>query len=750
MNANLFSRRRAELIGGGVLLLTVLGLAALFIDHHLDRSYIIYRYALNFRRGLGLVYHPDQLPVLSGAVAPLYAFILGLAAFFTPDLPFLSNALGAASIALGGLALYGLAQPAGKTPALVAAGFYVMFPLLWITLGLETSTWMALCLGAVWLHQARRGIGASMLLALATLMRPEAAVLAVVLAADALAGGRSFRFWPICLYAVSIMSGGLWVLATYQADGLLPGWSSTPNMPDAIGANLLAGLPAFGQAFLTPFWSAPALIGAWGAFRLKGQRWAVLLVGWALLHLLALAVVQAEVYIWTFAPLVAALAALVSMGVLGIIERVRQWSYSWAAAGAAMVVCILPLLLADLALASVLPDPSLAWLKLAPAPVDDRYAQAGVWLRSHAALDARVGAARIGVLGYFSQRALTDYHGSLQPNVAGALARGDSQWWLASAEPEYIVLTSRELTSLGGYDLTQDAWFISNYVEASRFTGPAGGADPLLILRRTSPPPAMSKIVIGYVSYPDGLTVNGISADFPLFPMEGGRVGLVQLEWLVDETIAAPQVVTIQIQGRGGGAVAGLSSRTIDFSAWPHRRLITSYHPIHIAAGLPSGVYDIQVGIGPDAFTQTWRMVGQAKVPFYATDMLGGISGARTEFGDVALLGYRLARTEQGLEVLLLWEAVHSPQADYQVFVQIRDLGGAIIARDVFQPHGGSYPTSIWSAGEQVPDAYLLDISGIPAGTYQVYVGLLNSDDTRILTLDGRDAMFVGQIDVTP
>lgn len=750
MNCELFSRRRVELIGGVVLLLTTLGLAVLFIDHHLDRSYVIYRYALNFGRGLGLVYNPEQLPVLSGAIAPLYAFVLGLATLFTPDLPFLSNALGVVSIALGGLALYGLAQPAGKMPALLAAGFYGAFPLLWITLGLETATWMALGLGAIWMHQRQRGIGASTLLALATLMRPDAAVLAVVLVADALASGRSFRFWPVCVYAGSVMSGGLWALATYQADGLLPSWSSAPNLPDAIGANLFAGLLAFGQAFLTPFWLAPALMCVWGAFRLKGQRWAMLLVGWALLHLLALAVVQTGVFVWAFAPLVAALVALMSMGVRGIIERAGQWPYRWAAAGAAIVLCIVPLLLADLALASVLPDPSSAWLKLAPDPVDDRYAQAGEWLRDHTPVDARVGAARIGVLGYFSQRTLIDYHGSLQPDVAGALARGDSQWWLASSEPEYIVLTSRELTALGGYDLTQDVWFISNYVEVSRFTGPAGGVDPLLVLRRTSPPPDMSKIVIGYVTYPNGLTVNGISADFSLFPLEDGGVGLVQLEWLIDQTVAGPQVVTIQIQGRGEGAVAGLSSRTMDFSTWPHRRLLTSYHPIQIAAGLPSGVYDIQVGIGPDAFTQTWQTVGQAKVPFHATDMLGGISGARTEFGDVALLGYRLARSEQGLEVLLLWEAAHNPQADYHVFVQVRDLDGAIIVQDAFEPHGGSYPTSIWSAGEQVPDAYLLDISSVPQGTYQVYVGLLNPDDTRILALDGRDAIFVGQIDVTP
>lgn len=746
----MFSRRRAELAGGGFLLLIVFGLAVLFVDHHLDRSYIIYRYALNFARGLGLIYNPGQPPVLSGAVAPLYALLLGLGALLTSDLPLMSNVLGILSIALGGLALYGLAQPSGKVPALIGAGFYVMFPLLWITLGLETTVWLALGLGAIWMHQRQRGIGSATLLALATLMRPEAAGLAVVLAADALAGGRSFRFWPVCIYTGGVMLGVLWALATYQADGLLSGWSSAPNAPDVIGVDLFAGALAFGQAFLTPFWLVPALMCLLGAFRLKDQRWGILLVGWALLHLLVLVVLRCRVYVWTFAPLAAALSALTSLGVLEIIDRVGRWPYRWLASSATVALCAAPLLLADLALGGVWPTQSLGWLRLVPAAVDIRSAQAGAWLHDNTPPNARVGTARIGVLGYLSQRMLIDYHGSLQPDVAGALARGDSQWWLASAEPEYIVLTSREVTSLGGYNLTQDAWFMSSYVEAARFSVSGGDADPLLVLQRASPPPAMSEILIGYVTYPIGLTVNGIAADFSLFPLEGGRVGLVQLEWMVEKIIDDPQVVTIQIQGRGEGAVAGLSSRMIDFSAWPHRRLITTYHPIQIAAGLPSGVYDIKVGIGPDPFKQVWQTVGQAKVPFQATDTLGGISGAKTEFGDVALLGYRLARTGQGLEVLILWEAAHAPQADYRVFVQVRDLSGTIIVHGEFEPHGGSYPTSIWSADEQVPDAYLLDISSATPGTYQVYVGLLNPDNTRILALDGRDAVFVGQIDVTP
>ena len=53
-------------------------------------------------------------------------------------------------------------------------------------------------------------------------------------------------------------------------------------------------------------WLVPALLCVWGAFHLKGQRWVVVLLGWAFLHLLAMAVLQTGVYVWTFAPLAAA------------------------------------------------------------------------------------------------------------------------------------------------------------------------------------------------------------------------------------------------------------------------------------------------------------------------------------------------------------------------------------------------------------------------------------------------------------
>ena len=127
---------------------------------------------------------------------------------------------------------------------------------------------------------------------------------------------------------------------------------------------------------------------------------------------------------------------------------------------------------------------------------------------------------------------------------------------------------------------------------------------------------------------------------------------------------------------------------------------------------------------------------------------LGAVSGARAEFGDVALNGYRLVSQEEGLEVLLMWEALNPPQADYRVAIQVRDPLGTIVTRLEAEALEGAYPSSFWARGEQVPDTYVLSTADIPPGDYDVYVGLIDPDDRRLLTVDGRDVVFIGRVSV--
>jgi hypothetical protein len=746
------ARRRALLLGGGVLLAVVLGYAALFLDRHLDRSFITYRYAQNIAHGLGFAYNPGE-PVLSQAVAPLYAFLLALGARFTGNLPLLSNLIGVVAIGLGGAALFGLAQRAGIRTAVAAAAFYLAFPLLWVTLGLEVALWMALGLFAIWLHEAERGPFAALLLGLALLMRPEIAVLVCILVADSLRAGRPLRLLPAGVFVGVVSIGLLWSVTTLEGGGLLPGLAgglpiSAP--PDALAADPLAGLAALGAAafHLSAAWLVVLLFAVAGTLALAEQRWVWPPLGWAVLHLVSLLLPGAPVYAWSFAPLLPALALLGALGVDLLLKRFKTGQVQWAVGGFVALVLVIAAVQSAARLALVPPAESSPWAALSPPLVESRAQEADRWLRDHTPAQATVGTTHLGALGYQSGRRMLDYYGSLQPDLAQAYERGDGSWWLSRYAPDYVVLRAGEYDSLDGYTPAADPWFAAHYAEAARFAGEAPGEEPLLIFARTEPPLPLEETLIGLVRYPNGLAINGISTDFSLDPLDAGRPGRVELEWWLEEgSLPEPQHVSIRIQSRQG-TLAALEGRVVDFSRWPQRRLITTYHQIELAPAPPPGIYDVAVGIGPDPLNLTWQTIAQAKVPIPEAVYLGAVSGARAEFGDVALNGYRLVSQEEGLEVLLMWEAINPPQADYRVAIQVRDPLGAIVARLEAEPLEGAYPSSFWARGEQVPDTYVLSTAGIPPGNYDVYVGLIDPDDRRLLTVDGRDAVFVGRVSV--
>ena len=65
------------------------------------------------------------------------------------------------------------------------------------------------------------------------------------------------------------------------------------------------------------------------------------------------------------------------------------------------------------------------------------------------------------------------------------------------------------------------------------------------------------------------------------------------------------------------------------------------------------------------------------------------------------------------------------PLTDYSTFVHVVNAAGNIVAQADAQPVAGSYPTSIWGAGETVVDTIAVPVG---PGDYQVYVGLYRWD----------------------
>lgn len=752
------ARYRVEILSLLLLLLVIAGLGILFLDRHLDRSFITYRIAENVAAGRGFAYNPGESEVFPEGGSPIFALLLNGLMPFSGNLPVMSNITGVIAVVLGSLALYGMAHPAGKLAAGIAAALYAVFPLLWIALGLDTTVWMGLCLLGVWLYEREWAFPSALILALATLMRPEAASLIVVLAAGLVATGRPFKPFPAGLYLLLVMIGAFWMIDTFGRVGPLPGAQAVSGISgtapsNLAGESLLAGLSAVAASFMeaSPLWVALPVLGLAGILRLREQTWAAVLTGWAALHLITLGVLGTAVYAWDFAPLLPALAALAALGIAWLIEQIRVPGAPWAmgaiggvvlasAAAQTIIVMVEPLPAGHTGATDI----------LHPARIEAGDADAGAWLLENTAPEARVGVTHSGLLGYTSQRIILDTHGALHAAAAG-LPPVDPLSWLAYYAPDYLVLRESEVADLNGYAASADPWFASTYIESARFPSlpESEVSESIVIYRRISEPRPITDALFTMVPISDQLTLNRIGTDFPLDPLEGGRLGLVTIQWLVQSGMQGEHYVAIRIQNRDG-TVAALGGRMLDFSGWPTQTLITSYHPVEIAPALTPGVYDIVAGIGVDPLQLTWYPVALAKVPFQNTALLGGLSGARSQFGEIELIGYRLNRTPEGLDVLLLWQAAEDPKADYKVLIQVRDVIGNIVSQVETPPANGSYPTSVWSKGEQVPDTYRVEISALPPGDYEVYAGLIDPDGARLLTLNGQDAVLIGRLTIAP
>jgi hypothetical protein len=126
-------------------------------------------------------------------------------------------------------------------------------------------------------------------------------------------------------------------------------------------------------------------------------------------------------------------------------------------------------------------------------------------------------------------------------------------------------------------------------------------------------------------------------------------------------------------------------------------------------------------GFAPDTIR-----LGPLKIPMPAvTKMPADVQAQPARFGDVArLLGYRLASQPDRFTLSLYWQAEQPDDIDYTVFAHLLNAAGQMVAGQDSQPAGGRYPTGIWEPGEVVPDERSFATRDLPAGTYQLEVGM--------------------------
>ena len=82
----------------------------------------------------------------------------------------------------------------------------------------------------------------------------------------------------------------------------------------------------------------------------------------------------------------------------------------------------------------------------------------------------------------------------------------------------------------------------------------------------------------------------------------------------------------------------------------------------------------------------------------------------------------------QPITVAVIWRAKAGQLGDLTTFVHLFSPDGKFVAQVDSPPLQGHYPTTVWGAGEVVPDYYTLPLSStLPPGTYHLKIGMYDA-----------------------
>jgi hypothetical protein len=94
------------------------------------------------------------------------------------------------------------------------------------------------------------------------------------------------------------------------------------------------------------------------------------------------------------------------------------------------------------------------------------------------------------------------------------------------------------------------------------------------------------------------------------------------------------------------------------------------------------------------------------------------------------------------LTVSLTWRALAAGLPDRTVFVHLVDASGVPVSQVDAQPRAGAYPTSVWSAGEIVPDVLTLPLgNATPPGDYTLVAGMYDPLTQQRMPVVDRDGL---------
>jgi hypothetical protein len=257
------------------------------------------------------------------------------------------------------------------------------------------------------------------------------------------------------------------------------------------------------------------------------------------------------------------------------------------------------------------------------------------------------------------------------------------------------------------------------------------------------------------------------------------------LQWLAEDFVIFSRLLD-NPQDYGQQAAWGgydrLARENYSTLFWAPGEVVTDGFAVPVDPNTPPGVYTLSLGwyrqvegqaqslpiLNPETGELTGATavtIGPIKVGGPPEELTVDQATPETEVNvllgeQIELLGFDLARPETDdsaaeksdpLRLTFYWQALNPMDADYTVFVHLRNEAGETVAQKDSPPANGAYPTSLWDAGEIIKDNVDLPLSQLDPGRYHLMVGMYDFETGIRLPVTGSvdSAISLADVEVT-
>ncbi|MDE3091181.1 MAG: hypothetical protein KGJ80_17565, partial [Chloroflexota bacterium] len=271
------------------------------------------------------------------------------------------------------------------------------------------------------------------------------------------------------------------------------------------------------------------------------------------------------------------------------------------------------------------------------------------------------------------------------------------------------------------------------------------------------------------VRFGESITLLGY-APIPSRTIQGGETLRLIVEWRANQDIRNRYVILAHVfDDRGHLWARDDREPARGFTPtdrWKAGDIVRDEHTFDLPRTMPPGDYQIIVGIWDPTSGISLEARDRQDKDLGVRVALGSIQVTKdhtsipasflaiehplyVDMGEIRLIGFaplpQTVAPGEGMQIGLYWRAREKPRDDYAVSVQLRDAEGRVAFEQTERPAAGSYPTTLWSAGEVLLDWHDLSVpSSLAPGKYNLTVVLLSEKDRRVLGEASIGQMSVG------